>query len=107
MDWRPDSDWNTQVATALAGGVDNLPYLIRPGTYGVAALANEGAIVPLDDYLDLIPNIVAAVGEERFADWKAADGLFYSIPPLVFVAGWVWWGVGLVWVVLVLFSVPS
>lgn len=52
VDWRPDSDWNTQIATALAGGVDNLPYLIRPGSYGVAALANEGAIVPLDDYLD-------------------------------------------------------
>ena len=87
VDWRPDSDWNTQVATALAGGVDNLPYLIRPGTYGVAALANEGAIVPLEDYLDLIPNIVAAVGEERFADWKAADGHFYTIPTIVNVPG--------------------
>ena len=87
VDWRPDSDWNTQVATALAGGIDNLPYLIRPGTYGVAALANEGAIVPLDDYLDLIPNIVAAVGEERFADWKAADGHFYTIPTIVNVPG--------------------
>ena len=87
VDWRPNSDWNTQVATALAGGVDNLPYLIRPGTYGVAALANEGAIVALDDYLDLIPNIVAAVGEERFADWKAADGHFYTIPTIVNVPG--------------------
>lgn len=87
VDWRPDSDWNTQVATALAGGIDNLPYLIRPGTYGVAALANEGAIVPLDDYLDLIPNIVAAVDEERFADWKAADGHFYTIPTIVNVPG--------------------
>ena len=87
VDWRPDSDWNTQVATALAGGIDNLPYLIRPGTYGVAALANEGAIVPLDDYLDLIPNLVAAVGEERFADWKAADGHFYTIPTIVNVPG--------------------
>ena len=87
VDWRPDSDWNTQVATALAVGIDNLPYLIRPGTYGVAALANEGAIVPLDDYLDLIPNIVAAVGEERFADWKAADGHFYTIPTIVNVPG--------------------
>ena len=87
VDWRPDSDWNTQIATALAGGVDNLPYLIRTGTYGVAALANEGAIVALDDYLDLIPNIVAAVGEERFADWKAADGHFYTIPTIVNVPG--------------------
>ena len=87
VDWRPDSDWNTQIATALAGGVDSLPYLIRPGSYGVAALANEGAIVALDDYLDLIPNIVAAVGEERFADWKAADGHFYTIPTIVNVPG--------------------
>ena len=87
VDWRPNSDWNTQVATALAGGVDNLPYLLRPGTYGIAALANEGAIIPLDDYLDLIPNIVAAVGEDRFADWKAADGHFYTIPTIVNVPG--------------------
>ena len=87
VDWRPDSDWNTQIATALAGGVDSLPYLIRPGSYGVAALANEGAIIPLDDYLDLIPNIVAAVGEDRFADWKAADGHFYTIPTIVNVPG--------------------
>lgn len=87
VDWRPDSDWNTQVATALAGGIDNLPYMIRPGTYGVAALANEGAIVALDDYLDLIPNVVAAVGEDRFADWKAADGHFYTIPTIVNVPG--------------------
>lgn len=87
VDWRTNSDWTTQVATALAGGMDNLPDLIRPGSYGVAALANEGAIVPLDDYLDLIPNIVAAVGEDRFADWKAADGHFYTIPTIVNVPG--------------------
>ena len=87
VDWRTNSDWTTQVATALAGGMDNLPDLIRPGSYGVAALANEGAIIALDDYLDLIPNIVAAVGEERFADWKAADGHFYTIPTIVNVPG--------------------
>ena len=87
VDWRTDADWNTQIATALAGGVDNLPYLIRPGSYGVTALANEGAIIPLDDYLDLIPNIVAAVGEDRFADWKSADGHFYTIPTIVNVPG--------------------
>ena len=87
VDWRTNSDWTTQVATALAGGMDNLPDLIRPGSYGVAALANEGAIIALDDYLDLIPNIVAAVGEDRFADWKAADGHFYTIPTIVNVPG--------------------
>ena len=87
VDWRTDADWNTQIATALAGGVDSLPYLIRPGSYGVTALANEGAIIPLDDYLDLIPNIVAAVGEDRFADWKSADGHFYTIPTIVNVPG--------------------
>ena len=87
VDWRTNSDWTTQVATALAGGIDNLPDLIRPGSYGVAALANEGAIIALDDYLDLIPNIVAAVGEDRFADWKAADGHFYTIPTIVNVPG--------------------
>ena len=87
VDWRPDSDWTTQVATTLAGGMDNLPYLIHAGSYGVAALANEGAIIPLDDYIDLIPNVVAAVGEDRFALWKSADGHFYTIPTIVNVLG--------------------
>ncbi len=87
IDWRPDSDWTTQVATTLAGGIDSLPDIIRAGSYGVTALANEGAIVALDDYIDLIPNIVAAVGEDRMSKWKSADGHIYTIPTIVNVPG--------------------
>ncbi len=87
VDWRTDSDYATVVATTLAQGVDNLPHMITPGAYGVAALANEGAIVPLDDYLDLMPNVVAAVGEERMAQWREADGSIYTLPDLVNVPG--------------------
>ena len=87
IDWR--SDYNaTVVATALAQGVDKLPHMIQAaGEYSVAALANEGAIVPLDDYLELMPNVVAAVGEDRMAQWAEADGSIYSLPGLIDVPG--------------------
>lgn len=44
-------------------------------------------MVALDEYLDLIPNIVAAVGEDRMADWRQADGHIYTIPTIVNVPG--------------------
>ena len=63
IDWRVQDNYATQVATALASGA--LPDIINAGDYGVMNLVNEGAVVALDEYLDLIPNIVAAVGEDR------------------------------------------
>lgn len=87
IDWRSVSDYATQVATVLAGGVDNLPDMIRAAEYGVSNLANEGAIIALDEYLDLIPNVVAAVGEDRMAEWRSADGHIYTIPTIVNVPG--------------------
>ena len=88
IDWRTDSDYGTQVATTLANGIENLPDMIHPGGgYSQSVLANEGAIIALDDYLDLIPNIVEAVGEDRMSNWRAADGHIYTIPTIVNVPG--------------------
>ncbi|MBQ9325292.1 MAG: extracellular solute-binding protein [Clostridia bacterium] len=87
IDWRTSDGYATVVSTVLAGGTDKLPDVIQPGAYGIAALAEEGAIIPLDDYLDLIPNVVAAVGEDRMSSWRSADGHIYAIPTIVNVPG--------------------
>lgn len=85
IDWRVIDGYETQVATTLASG--KLPDIMVAGAYGVMNLVNEGAIVPLDDYLDLMPNIVEAVGEDRMADWRQADGHIYTFPTIVDVPG--------------------
>lgn len=85
IDWRTADGYDTQVATTLASG--KLPDIMGAGSYGVLNLANEGAIVALDDYLHLIPNIVEAVGEKRMADWRQADGHIYTLPTIVDVPG--------------------
>jgi putative aldouronate transport system substrate-binding protein len=85
IDWRVIENYGTQVATLLASG--QLPDILVAGDYGVTNLASEGAIIALDDYLDLIPNIVAAVGEKRMANWRSADGHIYTIPTIVDVPG--------------------
>ncbi len=87
IDWRTSDGYATVVSTILAGGTDNLPDVIQPGAYGIAALASEGAIIPLDEYLDLIPNVVAAVGADRISSWASADGHIYAIPTIVNVPG--------------------
>lgn len=85
IDWRVEDNYSTQVATTLAS--NNLPDILQAGAYGVMNLVSEGAIVPLDDYLDLIPNVVAAVGEDRMANWRQPDGHIYTIPTIVNVPG--------------------
>ena len=87
IDWRTSDGYAVVVSTILAGGLDNLPDVIQPGAFGIAGLADEGAIIPLDDYLDLIPNVVAAVGEDRMDNWRSADGHIYAIPTIVNVPG--------------------
>lgn len=87
IDWRTSDGYATVVSTILAGGVDSLPDVIQAGAFGVAGLVEEGAVIALDDYLDLIPNVVAAVGEDRMASWRSADGHIYSIPTIVNVPG--------------------
>ena len=54
---------------------------------GVMDLADDGAVIPLDDYLDLMPHIVAAVGEDRMNYWRQADGHIYTIPSVINVPG--------------------
>lgn len=85
IDWRVTDNYATQVATLLASG--QLPDILVAGDYGVSNLVSEGAIIPLDDYLHLIPNIVEAVGENRMANWRSADGHIYTIPTIVDVPG--------------------
>ena len=85
IDWRSIDGYDTHVATTLASG--ELPDILGAGSYGVLNLVEEGAVVELDQYLDLIPNIVEAVGEDRMADWRQADGHIYTIPTIVDVPG--------------------
>ena len=90
IDWRTSDGWATVVSTILAGGVDNLPDVIQVYSgagVSISQLVDEGAIIALDDYLDLIPNVVAAVGEDRISSWASADGHIYNIPTIVNVPG--------------------
>ncbi len=88
FDWRQQSDYNTQLGTLLSGGLENLPDLINPESYGIMNLANEGAIVPLDDYLaEYGQNIIAAVGEENMVTWRSGDGHIYTITGVIKIPG--------------------
>lgn len=85
IDWRVADGYGVQVAAVLASG--ELPDILGAGEYGVSNLVSEGAVIALDDYLHLIPNIVAAVGEDRMTNWRSADGHIYTIPTIVDVPG--------------------
>lgn len=89
FDWRAQNDdYATQLGTLLGMGMENLPDMINPESYGIMNLVNEGAIVPLDDYLaEYGPNIVAAVGEENLATWRAGDGHIYTITGVIKIPG--------------------
>lgn len=54
---------------------------------GVMDLAYDGAVIPLDGYLDLIPNVVSAVGEDGMSCWRHADGHIYTIPTVINMPG--------------------
>ena len=87
VDWRTADGYATVISTVLAGGAENLPDVLQVGNgVTVSGLVTEGAIIPLDDYLDLIPNVVAAVGD-RLSSWASADGHIYTIPTIVNVPG--------------------
>ena len=89
IDWRTEDSIATAVQTTLADASQGgkLPDLMQLGGYSARELYEEGAIIALDDYLDLIPNIVEAVGEDRMAKWRSADGHIYTIPTIVNVPG--------------------
>ncbi len=87
IDWDTGEDYSTTVAATLLSGKSELPDILNPMDFGVMELADNGFIVPLDDYLDLMPNIVNAVGEEHMDMWRAADGHIYTIPSVSTIRG--------------------
>lgn len=87
VDWQENEGYSSTVATTLLSSKADLPDIINPTDFGVMDLADDGLIVPLDDYLDLMPDIVAAVGEERMDVWRASDGHIYTIPSVSTIRG--------------------
>ncbi|MGN0689665.1 MAG: hypothetical protein ACI4KH_04540 [Oscillospiraceae bacterium] len=87
VDWHIADDYSSTVAATLLSGKRQLPDIINPMDFGIMELADDGFIIPLDDYLDLIPNIVEAVGEEHIDAWRSADGHIYTIPSVSTVRG--------------------
>ena len=74
IDWHEADGYASSVATTLLMDISELPDIVNPFSFGIMDLADDGMIVPLDDYLELMPDIVAAVGEERMDAWRQADG---------------------------------
>lgn len=87
IDWQENEGYSSAVATTLLLNKKDLPDIINPTDFGVMDLADDGLIVPLDDYLELMPDIVAAVGEEHMDVWKATDGHIYTIPSVSTISG--------------------
>jgi len=87
VDWQEEEGYSSAVATTLLTSRKDLPDIINPTDFGVMDLADDGLIVPLDDYLELMPDIVRAVGEEHMDAWKASDGHIYTIPSVSTIQG--------------------
>lgn len=87
IDWHDAEGYSSSVATTLLMDISQLPDIVNPFSFGIMDLADDGLIVPLDDYLELMPDIVAAVGEERMDNWRQADGHIYYIPTVSSVQG--------------------
>lgn len=85
--WEDKDDYITSLSSTLLSGTDALPDIINASDFGVMDLADDGAVIPLDDYLDLMPHIVAAVGEDRMNYWRQVDGHIYTIPSVINVPG--------------------
>ena len=87
IDWQENEGYSSAVATTLLSNKENLPDIINPTDFGVMDLADDGLIVPLDDYLELMPDIVDAVGEEHMDEWRSSDGHIYTIPSVSTIPG--------------------
>lgn len=85
--WEEKEHYITSLSTMLLTSLDELPDILNASDFGVMDLADDGAVIPLDDYLDLIPNVVAAVGEDRMGYWRQVDGHIYTIPSVINVPG--------------------
>lgn len=81
----PLSDYNTKVGVMLGAG--NAPMII-PKTYHPAEqqYISSGAILPVSDYVDLMPNFSATVKkwnlEPDIDTLRSADGKYYVLPGL-------------------------
>ena len=87
IDWQEDAGYSSAVAATLLSGKDAMPDILNPTGFGVMDLADDGLIVPLDDYLDLMPDIAAAVGQSHMDAWRSADGHIYTIPSVSTIQG--------------------
>ncbi|MDD6274894.1 MAG: extracellular solute-binding protein [Clostridiaceae bacterium] len=87
IDWQESEGYSSAVATTLLVGKEELPDIINPTDFGVMELADDGLIIPLDAYLDLMPDIVRAVGEEHMDAWRSSDGHIYTIPSVSTIRG--------------------
>ena len=85
--WEERESYIASLSTTLLTGTDALPDILDASDFGVMDLADDGAVIPLDDYLYLMPDIVAAVGEDRMSYWQQADGHIYTIPSIINVPG--------------------
>lgn len=81
----PLSDYNTKVGVMIGAG--DAPMII-PKTYHPAEeqFISSGAILPVSDYLDLMPNFTATVSKWNLDgdldQLRQADGKFYVLPGL-------------------------
>ncbi|MBS7316557.1 MAG: extracellular solute-binding protein [Clostridiaceae bacterium] len=87
IDWQESEGYSSAVATTLLVGKEELPDIINPTDFGVMELADDGLIIPLDAYLELMPDIVRAVGEEHMDAWRSSDGHIYTIPSVSTIRG--------------------
>lgn len=85
--WAASESYQTSLSATLLEGTDKLPDILNASDFGVMDLADDGAVIQLDDYLELMPDIVAAVGPERMDHWREVDGHIYSIPSITNVQG--------------------
>lgn len=87
VDWDTSENYSSTVAATLLSGKKDMPDIINPMDFGVMELAANELIVPLDEYLALMPDIVEAVGEEHMEAWRCADGHIYTIPSVSTIRG--------------------
>ena len=87
IDWKESEGYSSAVAATLLSSKSKLPDILNPTDFGVMELAEDDLIIPLDDYLELMPNIVEAVGETRMDAWRSADGHIYTIPSVSTIRG--------------------
>ena len=87
IDWHEADGYASTVAATLLMDVSELPDIVNPYAFGIMDLADDGLVVALDDYLEFMPDIVNAVGEERMDAWRQADGHIYSIHSVSSVQG--------------------